>query len=72
MVILNLYRIPFHAVVVLDSEHDFLFKSTSTHCVILQYEENIFLTEHCKIKQKKCIFDQPNQKVIITSSISST
>ena len=32
MVILNLYRIPFHAVVVLGSEHDFLFKSTSTHC----------------------------------------
>ena len=31
-----------------------------------------FLTEHCKIKQKKYIFDQPNQKVIITSSISST
>ena len=32
MVILNLYGIPFHAVVVLGPEHDFLFKSTSTYC----------------------------------------
>ena len=33
MVILNLYRISFHTVVVLGPEHDFLFKSTSPHCV---------------------------------------
>ena len=34
MVILNLYGVPFHAVVVLGPEHDFLFKSTSTHCAL--------------------------------------
>ena len=32
MVILNLYGIPFHAVVVVSPEHDFLFKSDSTYC----------------------------------------
>ena len=32
MVILNLYGIPFHAVVVLGPEHDFLLQSTSTYC----------------------------------------
>ena len=35
MVILNLYRITFHAVVVLVPEHDFLFTSTSTYCVLI-------------------------------------
>ena len=34
MVILNLYGIPFRAVVVLGPEHDFLFKSISTYCVL--------------------------------------
>ena len=34
VVTLNLYRIPFLAVVVLGSEHEFLFKSTSTHCAV--------------------------------------
>ena len=34
MVILKIYQIPFHAVVVLGPEHDFLFKSTSTYCVL--------------------------------------
>ena len=33
MVILNLYGIPFHAVVVFRTEHDFLFKSASSYCV---------------------------------------
>ena len=33
MVILNLQGITFHPVVVLGTEHDFLFKSTSTYCV---------------------------------------
>ena len=33
MVILNLYGIPFHAVVVFRPEHDFLFKSASSYCV---------------------------------------
>lgn len=32
MVILNLYGVPFHAVVVFRPEHDFLFKSASTYC----------------------------------------
>ena len=32
MVILNLYEIPFHAVVVFRTEQDILFKSTSTYC----------------------------------------
>ena len=32
MVILNLSGIPFHAVVVLGPEYDFLSKSTSTYC----------------------------------------
>ena len=32
MVTLNLYGIPFHAVVVVSPEHDFLFKSDSTYC----------------------------------------
>ena len=32
MVILNLYWIPFYAVVVFRPEHDFLFKSASTYC----------------------------------------
>ena len=32
MVILNLYGISFHAVMVFRSEHDFVFKSASTHC----------------------------------------
>ena len=32
MVILNLYGIPFHAVVVFRPEHDILFKSASTYC----------------------------------------
>ena len=31
MVILNLYVIPFHAVVVFRPEHDYLFKSASTY-----------------------------------------
>ena len=31
-VILNLYRVTFHAVVVFGPEHDFLFKSASTYC----------------------------------------
>ena len=35
MVILNLYGIPFHAVVVFRSEHDILFKSASTYCVLM-------------------------------------
>ena len=34
MVILNLLGITFHPVVVLGPEHDFLFKSTSTCCLI--------------------------------------
>ena len=34
MVILNLYGIPFHAVVVFRPEHDFLFKSASSYCVV--------------------------------------
>ena len=33
MIILNLYGIPFHAVVVFRPEHDFLFKSASSYCV---------------------------------------
>ena len=33
MVILNLYGIPYHAVVVFRTEHDFLFKSASSYCV---------------------------------------
>ena len=36
MVILNLYGIPFHAVVVFRPEHDFLFKSASSYCGILR------------------------------------
>ena len=32
MVILNLYGIPFHAVMVFRPELDFLFKSASTYC----------------------------------------
>ena len=32
MVILNLYEIPFHAVVAIRPPHTFLFKSTSTYC----------------------------------------
>ena len=31
-VILDLYRILFHAVVIFGPEHDFLFKSASTYC----------------------------------------
>ena len=36
MVILNLHGIPFHAVVVFSPEHDFLFKSASSDCDVLQ------------------------------------
>ena len=39
VVTLNLYRIPFLAVVVLGSEHEFLFKSTSTHCAVEEQKE---------------------------------
>ena len=42
MVILNLYGIPFHAVVVLGPEHDFLFKSTLTYCEL----SNVYKSEH--------------------------
>ena len=38
IVILNLYGITFHPVVVLEPEHDFLFKSTSTYCDALSTE----------------------------------
>ena len=41
VVTLNLYRIPFLAVVVLGSEHEFLFKSTSTHCAVEEQKERI-------------------------------
>ena len=34
-VILDLYRILFHAVVIFGPEHDFLFKSASTYCALL-------------------------------------
>ena len=40
MVILDLHRILFHAVVIFGPEHDFLFKSASTYCActfILSY-----------------------------------
>ena len=35
MVILNLYGIPFHAVIVFRPEHNFLFKSATTYCAIM-------------------------------------
>ena len=63
MVILNLYGIPFHAVVVFRPEHDFLFKSASSYCaellllsasisaqngrIGLQYDERIVPARFC-------------------------
>ena len=43
-VILNLYWIPFDAVVVFRPEHDFLFKSESTYCG--QYRISLFLIDN--------------------------
>ena len=37
-VILDLYGVPFHAMVVVGSEHDFSIKSASAYCVVLILE----------------------------------
>ena len=46
MVILNLYGMPFHAVVVFRLEQDFLFKSTSTYCAALGLNFGILILNH--------------------------
>ena len=55
--ILDLYRILFHAVVIFGLEHDFLFKSTSTYCAkVLQnfsltWFVDVLFGDACKAQQ---------------------
>ena len=65
MVILNLYGIPFHAVVVFRPEHNFLFKSASSYCGNGDRREN-----GSTVEIKVPIFDSYKPKIRTISAAS--
>ena len=67
-VILDLYRILFHAVVIFGPEHDFLFKSAATYCGSLKFFYQKCLPQQNKVKQNFFLPDSNSEKSHIVHS----